>query len=115
MEHFGIEQESQEIKNKEESSSYNKILSMYRFSCVFPLLDMACMVLHVVIFYHGMGFARCDSVFSLALPFPDNHGVVEFSCFGLVGLMNGFKLSGVDLRIDITHGLVTLEPDSGLQ
>ena len=24
------------------------------------------------ILYHGMGFSRCDSVFRLALPFPDS-------------------------------------------
>ena len=24
------------------------------------------------LFYHGMGFSRCDSIFSLAFPFPDN-------------------------------------------
>jgi len=24
----------------------------------------------VFLFYHGMGFARCDSIFSLNLPFP---------------------------------------------
>jgi len=29
------------------------------------------MGLHVVIFYHGMGFSRCDNIFSLALPFPN--------------------------------------------
>ena len=24
------------------------------------------------LFYHGMGFSRCDSIFSLAFPFPDS-------------------------------------------
>ena len=24
------------------------------------------------LFYHGMGFARCDNIFSLALPFLDS-------------------------------------------
>ena len=24
------------------------------------------------LFYHVMGFSRCDSIFSLALPFPDS-------------------------------------------
>ena len=51
---------------------------------------MACMVLHVVLFYLGMGFVRCDSVFILTLSFSDSHGVVELSCFGLVGFLNGF-------------------------
>jgi len=26
----------------------------------------------VFIFYHGMGFSRCDSIFDLALPFLDS-------------------------------------------
>ena len=49
-------------------------------------LDLACMVLHVVIFCHGMGFSKCDSVFSLALPFPNSldemgsHTLVELDC-----------------------------------
>ena len=55
------------------------------------------MVLHVVIFYHGIGFARCDNVFSLALPFPDSldemgsHTLVELDC------QMDSKLSEVDL------------------
>lgn len=49
---------------------------------MFSLLDLACMVLHVVIFYYGMGFSRCDIFFSLAFPFLDNHGVMALSCFG---------------------------------
>ena len=58
------------------SSSYNEILCKYRFSCVISLLDFACMVLHVVLFCHGMGFSKCDSFFNLALPFPDNIDVM---------------------------------------
>jgi len=54
----------------------------YQLACVFFLLDFAFMELHVVLFYHGMGFSRCSSVFSLALPFLDSHGVMGFSCFG---------------------------------
>lgn len=27
---------------------------------------------HVVLFYHGMVFARCDNIFNLAIPFPDS-------------------------------------------
>ena len=45
---------------------------MHGIACVFSLLDLACMGLHVFIFYHGMCFSRCDSIFSLALPFPDS-------------------------------------------
>ena len=30
------------------------------------------MGLHVLLFYHGMCFSKCDSIFSLALPFPDS-------------------------------------------
>ena len=83
------------------------INNRYWFSCVILLLYLTCMVLHVVIFCHGMGFSRCDSVFSLAFPFLDNHGVMDFSCFGLAWLLDGFKAKWVDLQIDITHGLVT--------
>ena len=39
--------------------------------CVFGSLDVI-----------GMGFSRCDSVFVLAFPFLDIHGVMGFSCFG---------------------------------
>ena len=45
---------------------------MHGIACVFSLLDLACMVLHVFLFYHGMGFARCDSIFILALTFPNS-------------------------------------------
>jgi len=55
------------------------------------------MVLHVVIFYYGMGFSRCDSVFSLAFPFPDSDGVMQFSCLGELDCQMDLKLSEVDL------------------
>ena len=49
------------------------------------------------LFYHGMGLSRCDSIFSLALPFL--HSFVEMGSLmyfvGMVGLDS--KLSGVDL------------------
>ena len=64
------------------SSSYNRIHYKCRFACIFSLLYLACMVLHVVLFYCGMGFLRCNSVFSLALEFLDSHGVMGFACFG---------------------------------
>jgi len=64
------------------SSNYINIIYRYRFSCVISLIYLACMVLHVVLCCYGMGFSRSDSVFSLAFPFPDNHGVMGFSCFG---------------------------------
>ena len=49
------------------------------------------MVSHVVFCCLGMGFSRCDNVFNLAFPFLDSHGVVEFTCFGLAGLLDGFN------------------------
>ena len=49
------------------------------------------MVLHVVSCGLGIGFARCDNVFSLAFPFSNSHGFLEFSCFGLVTLLDGFE------------------------
>ena len=76
------QEEGRRKQGRARSSSYNKILYKYRFACVFSLLDLACMVLHVVLCCYGMGFARCDSVLSLALPFPNSHGVMGFSCFG---------------------------------
>ncbi len=66
-------QEEAKIKQgKVGSSSYNRFNCRYRIECVFSLLDLACMRLHVFLFYHGMGFSMCDSISSLALPFPDS-------------------------------------------
>ena len=76
------QEEGRSKQGRVESCNYNKILCMYRFVCVISFLDLACMVLHVVFFYHGMRFSKRDSVFSLAFPFPDRHGVMGFSCFG---------------------------------
>jgi len=45
---------------------------MHGIACVFSLLDLACMGLHVFLFYQGIGFSRCDSIFTLAFPFPDS-------------------------------------------
>ena len=78
-------------KEEQESSSYNNIICRYLFACVFSLLDLSCMVFHVVSCCLGMGFSRCDSVLNLAFPFRDSHCVVEFSCFGLAALPNGFE------------------------
>jgi len=39
----------------------------YQLACVFSFLDLACMALHVILLYHGMGFARCGSVFKPSL------------------------------------------------
>jgi len=47
------------------------------------------MGLHVFIFYHGMGLARWDSIFSLALPFPDSFNemcsLIHFLGVGRIG------------------------------
>jgi len=48
-------------------SNYNRLHCRYQLACVFSLLDLACMVLHVVLFYHGMGFSKCDFFFQLSL------------------------------------------------
>ena len=69
-------EEGRSKQGKAGSSSYNKILCRYQFSCVFSLWDLTCIVLHVVLCYYEMGFSRCDNVFSLALPILDNHGVM---------------------------------------
>lgn len=65
-------------QGRERSTSYNRILWRYQFSCVIALLDLTCMVLHVVLCYYDMGFSRCDSDFSLAFAFIDIHGVMGF-------------------------------------
>ena len=59
---LALEQEREESRKKEEarkeeheSSSYNMILGRYQFACMFSLLDLACMLLHVVLFCLGMG------------------------------------------------------------
>jgi len=62
--------EAKSKQGKAGSSSYNKLHCRYQIACVFSLLNFACMGLHVFLFYHGMGFSRCDSIFSLVLPFP---------------------------------------------
>ena len=57
-------------------------------------------VFHVVIFCHGMGFSKCESVFNLAFPFPNSldemcsHTSVELDC------QMDLKPSGVGLRND---------------
>ena len=92
-------QEEAKIKQgKVGSSRYNNILYRYRFSSIFSLLDLACMVLHVVVFCHGMGFSMCESFFRLAFPFLDSldemgsHTMVELDC------QMESNLSGVDLQ-----------------
>jgi len=52
---------------------------MFSFSLLY---FKACMGLHVFHFYHGMGFSRCDSIFSLALPFTNSFDEMGFlMCF----------------------------------
>ena len=61
-------QEEAKIKQgKARSSNYNRLHCRVRLACVFSLLDSACMVLHVVLFYHGMGFPKCDNVLQPSL------------------------------------------------
>ena len=62
-----------------------------------------------------MGFARCNSVLNLTLPFPDSHGVMGFSCFGVARLLDGFKVEWGGSSNDRAHDLVVLEPDCGSQ
>jgi len=44
---------------------------------------------HVFLFYHGMGFSRCESILSLALPFPNSFdemdSLIWFVWDGLIG------------------------------
>ena len=93
---LALEQErkrrQEEAKIKQEkagSSNYNRLHCRYRLACVFSLLELACMQLHVVIFYHGIGFARCDSIFSIAFPFLDSFdetgSLIRFMWDGRIG------------------------------
>jgi len=59
-------------QGKAGSSSYNRLHCRYQLSCVFSFLALACIVLHVVLFYHGMGFLGVIVFFNLAFPFPDS-------------------------------------------
>ena len=55
------------------------------------------MVLYVVIFYHGMGFSRCDSVSKISFPFLDSHGVMGFSCLFELDCQRDLNLSEMDI------------------
>ena len=119
LKHFGIRSRKENKvrgskKGRAGSSNYNNIICRYQFSCVFSLLYLACMVLHVLLCCYGMGFSKFDIVFCLAFPFPDNYRVMGFSCFGWDRMLNGFEAKGGKSPNDRTHGLVTHEPDCGL-
>ena len=62
---------------------------MYQLACVFYLLNLECMGLHVVLSYHGMGVAKCDNIFILAFPFPDSFdemgSLIRFMWDGHIG------------------------------
>ena len=49
----------------------------------------------VVLCCYGMGFSKCDSVFSLAFLFPDSHGVMGFFYLVELDYWMVSKLSGV--------------------
>jgi len=66
------------------------------------------MVFHVFRFYHGTGFSKCNSVFSLALQFWDNHGMMGFSCFGWARLSDGFEAEWGGSPNDWEHGPIVL-------
>ena len=55
------------------------------------------MVLHVVVLCHGMGFSRCDSVFSLALQFLDNLDEMGSHILDEMDFQMDSKLSEVDI------------------
>ena len=62
------------------------------------LLDFPHMMLHVVLFFHDMGFSRCDNVFSLDLPFLDSHGVMGSHFLVEMDSQMDLKLSEVDIQ-----------------
>ena len=108
------QEEGRSKKGRAWSRNYNMILSRCQFACAFSLLDLACMILHVVLCCYGMGFSRYDSVFILAFPFSNNHGVIGFSCFGWARFLDEFEAEWGGSLNNITHGLVTPEPNCGL-
>ena len=83
----------------------------YQLACVFSLLDFACMGLYVFLLYHGMGFARCGNIFSLASPFPYSFDEMG-SLMGLWGMAElDSKLSGVVIQIEKPIVVVVHELD----
>ena len=85
-----IRQEEANIKQgKVGSSSYNRLHCRYQLACVYSLLDLACMGLHVVFSHHGMGFSRYESIFNLALSFLDSldemGSLIRFMWDGQIG------------------------------
>lgn len=53
---------------------------MYDFLAIFGTHGK-CMHVFGSLVIIGIGFVRCDNVFSLSLSFLDSHGVMAFSCF----------------------------------
>ena len=72
-------QEEAKVKQrKARSSIYDRLHCSYRLACVSFLLDLACMGFHVFLFYHDISFSRCDSIFSIALPFLDSFDEMDY-------------------------------------
>ena len=84
-------QEETRIKQLQQAS-----LQVSTCMCIF-LTRFRMHVLHVVLFYHDMGFSRCNSVFNLAFPFLDSHGFMGFSCLAKLDCQMDSKLSKVDV------------------
>jgi len=87
------------------SSSYNRLHCRYLLACVFSLLNLEFMRFHVVLSYHGMGFCKCDSIFSITLPFLNSFdkkgSPIQFMWDGQIGFE--IELGGYpNLQ---THGL----------
>ena len=73
-------------------SSYNRLCCRYQLACIFSLLDLACMELHVFLSYHGMVFSRCDNIFSLALTFPNSFDEMDSLMRFVWDGQNGFEV-----------------------
>ena len=58
---------------------------------------LGCMSFHLVLFYHGIGFSRCNNVFSLALRFPDSHSVMGYHVLVKLDCQMDSKLSEIAL------------------
>jgi len=83
-------EEEVKIKHgKAGSSNYSRLHCRYQLAIIFSLVDLACMGLYVFLFYHGMGFSRCENISSLAFPFHNSFdemgSFIQFMWDGQIG------------------------------
>jgi len=105
-----ITKEKHESKGKQGSSKekLDKAATMvflckYRVACMISFIVLAGMCVFGSLTIIGMGFAKNDNGFNLALPFPDSYGVMGF--FHLVELwIAGWFWNWVTLSLENSQG-----------